>query len=144
MRRTILALPLAVLALAGLAWAQTVVLEVYAPDNALPALSDAGYTVQLAEGPYRKVSGPGLSDGGARPMPPGVTLMDSVTPFACACSTGSGCTVPLSDGGRAEAPQGATLSPGWSGVGCNAKPCVVLFGKPGGWPAGCPCPSGGC
>lgn len=55
------------------------------------------------------------------------------TGFACACSTGSNCTV----GGKA-APRGTTLQAGtWSGAGCRLKSCVELYGFAS-YPSECP------
>lgn len=134
--------PLLSLAIALTSLTAAVTGQVFAPDDSLDALTDAGYSVTAEEGPYRKVTGAGLVDGGWA-LPEGVVLMDTATPFACACSTGSSCTVANPDGGasRVPAPQGQTLSPGWSGSGCAPKPCVEMFGQESSWPIACPCPT---
>lgn len=138
MKRSLLLL--AVLSAAGICLASSVTGQVFAPDDLLDDLADAGFSVTAEEGPYRKVTSTG--DGGFSSLPDGVVLMDSTTPFACACSTGSSCTVANPDGGsRLTAPQGQTLQPGWSGAGCVTKACVEMFGQESSWPDACPCPT---
>jgi len=63
----------------------------------------------------------------------------TVVPHRCACRKASGaCRVPNPDGGVAlPAPFGTTLRPGWSGAGCERKPCIELAGESS-WPAACP------
>lgn len=64
-------------------------------------------------------------------------------PWACACSSGSGCQwrpplYPSGLGDLTSAPLGVTLASGsWSGAGCIRKPCQELAGVSS-WPGACP------
>ena len=69
----------------------------------------------------------------------GVPLRTRAVRQACACRRASGiCRVPNPDGGTdIAAPFAETLQPGWSGLGCQPKPCVEIAGESS-WPDNCP------
>ncbi len=126
----------------GLAFAQTILYEVYTQAGGYQYVPSSAVTETLTYvyGPDGGVIGSfsdgwRWADGGTD-----VQVLDT-SGARCACSSGSGCTVPNPDGGtRLDAPQGLSLSPGWSGEGCVLKPCVEVAGVSS-WPTACPCPT---
>lgn len=127
------------------------------------ALLRPGYDGGSAYGRLRVCAPPGQEDAGLPTLPPGFDLLGAEEPatapcdggmftlwlvgepgsWACACSSGSGCTW-SADGGAA--PVGRTLLRGeWSGAGCVGKPCSTRLEKDDAgetvdrtWPAACP------